>query len=223
MVFIKTIAVAVLSVTELFILTKIMGRRQISQLSFFDYIIGISIGSIAAEMSFSDFEKSWKHAVSMLVYSLFAILFSYLGDKSIRLRKFIEGEPLVLINKGKIYRNNFKKSKMDINEFLTQCRINGYFDLEDIQTAIIEPNGHITFLPKNNKRPVNPDDLKIETEPSTISLTVISDGIILNDNLKKLGKEKNWLNKKLSEQKYPSYDKIFLCMTDGNKLTVYKK
>lgn len=219
---IKTILTAVLSVAELFILTKIMGRRQISQLSFFDYIVGITIGSIAAEMAFADFNKSWKHAIALLVYALLAALFSFLGNKSIHFRRAFEGETLILLNNGKMYRDNFRKSKLDINEFLTQSRINGYFSLDEVQTAIIEPNGHITFLPKAEKKPLCAEDLNIEVNPSSVPFVVISDGKILKDNLEGCGKNEIWLRKELEEKQYPSPHKIFLAMCDGNNLTVFK-
>lgn len=215
-------AAAVFSVCELFILTKFMGRRQISQLSFFDYIIGISIGSIAAEMAFEDFESIWKQALAMVIYSLIAIFLSFIGDKSIKLRRIIEGESLTLIDNGKILKENFKKTRLDINEFMTQCRINGFFSPYDIQYAIMEPNGTITFLPKSQKRPVCPEDLKIDTEPTSVPLVVVSDGNIIYKNLNHLGKEEKWLRKKLKEMHYPAANDIFLALFDGNNLIVFE-
>lgn len=218
----KTVTAAVFSVCELFLLTKIMGRRQISQLSFFDYIIGISIGSIAAEMGFAEFKNIWRHALSMLIYAVFAVVLSYLGDKSVKFRRAVEGESLKLIDNGKIVPENFKKTRIDINEFMTQCRINGYFSPEDIHTAIMEPNGTITFLPKSNKRPIETEDLKLDVKEANVPMVVIADGKVFEDNLKLCGKDINWLHKQIKETDSPAADKIFLALCDENKLIVFK-
>ncbi len=223
MEFLKISLSAVLSLAELFILTKIMGKRQISQLSFFDYIIGITIGSIAADMAFIEVNAIWKPALAMLVYGLLAALFSFIGNKSIRFRRLFEGEALILLNNDKLYRNNFKRSKIDINEFLTQCRISGYYDPNEIETAIIEPNGRISFLPKAGKRPVNPEDLGVSVQKASAPFVVISDGKILTDNLEGCGKNEAWLREELKEKKQPPVAKIFLAMTDGNTVTVYRE
>lgn len=219
---IKTTSTAIFSVCELFILTKIMGRRQISQLSFFDYIIGISIGSIAAEMAFADFEISWKHAFSMLIYALIAVCLSYIGDKSVRLRRILEGESLKLIDNGEIITDNFKRTRIDINEFMTQCRINGYFSPEDIHTAIVEPNGTITFLPKSQKRPVNTEDLCLEVEKAKVPVVVVSDGKVIEKNLSNCGKDTEWLIKELKENHFPSIENIFLALCDNSNIIVLK-
>ncbi len=223
MEFLKISLSAVLSLAELFILAKIMGKRQISQLSFLDYVIGITIGSIAADMAFLEVEEIWKPALAMLIYGLLAAVISVLGNKSIHFRRVFEGEALFLINNNKIYRDNFRKSKIDINEFLTQCRINGYYDPSEIETAIIEPNGHISFLAKATKKPATPEDLGINVQKASVPFVVISDGKILKDNLEGCGKNEIWLREKLKETNAPPVGKIFLAMTDGEKVTVYKE
>ncbi len=223
MEFLKICLSAVLSAAELFILAKIMGKRQISQLSFFDYITGITIGSIAADMAFIEAEEMWKPALAMLIYGLVAALLSYIGNKSVGFRRFFEGEALILLNNNKIYRNNFKRSKIDINEFLTQCRISGYYDPDEIETAIIEPNGQISILPKATKKPATPEDLGVSVQKASAPFVVISDGKILTDNLEGCGKNEIWLREKLKEENHPPVGKIFLAMSDGEKITVYKE
>ena len=122
------------SIVVLFILTKLMGYRQMSQLSMFDYINGITIGSIAAEMATSLEDSVMPPVVAMIVYALVAILLSTLSEKSIFLRRFIVGKSIILLNNGKLYYKNLKKARLDLGEFLIQCRINGYYDLGQLQT-----------------------------------------------------------------------------------------
>ena len=140
MEFVTIIMTSIASVVTLFLLTKLMGNKQVSQLSMFDYIIGISIGSIAAEFS-TELENPEHSLTAMLVYGISTYLVSVVTGKSIRLRKMIIGRPLILFHKGKLYRNNLKKARIDISDFLTHCRNRGYFDLSQVRTAIFEYNG----------------------------------------------------------------------------------
>ena len=148
-----TIIVSAGSIIALFILTKLMGYRQMSQLSMFDYINGITIGSIAAEMATSLENDFMQPLLAMIIYAGTAILLSRLSEISVPLRRIIVGKPALLMNKGKLYEKNMKKARLDLGEFLTQCRIAGYFDLSELQSVIMEPNGHMSFLPKADNRP----------------------------------------------------------------------
>lgn len=148
----KIFALSLGSIIILFILTKIMGNREMSQLSMFDYVVSITIGSIAAEMSTSLENNFMEPVIAMVTYGLVATAISYYTCKSIKIRRIVSGRAKILYDNGKIYRKNLIKSKLDLNEFLMQCRINGYFNLADIQTAILEPNGRISFLPVSREK-----------------------------------------------------------------------
>lgn len=218
----KVIILSAVSEIFLFVLTKLMGNKEISQLSMFDYIIGITIGSIAAEMA-TALESDYKEPlVAMTIYAIIAILISVICEKSLKARRFIYGTSLILLNNGKLYQKNFKTAKMDLNEFLVQCRTNGYFNLADIKTAVLEPNGKISFLPKSTTRPATPGDLNLEPDPATIDINVIIDGRILYDNLKNSGHDEMWLQKELVSQGFNKHEQIFLATLNrqGN-LSVY--
>ena len=134
------------SLAALFLLTKLSGNKQVSQMNLFDYVMGITIGSIAAEMA-SELESPLRPLWAMVVYGLTAWGIALLTNRSIRVRRFITGKPLILMDSGVIYRKNLRRARMDLNEFLMYCRVSGYFDLNQIQTAILEHNGTVTFLP----------------------------------------------------------------------------
>ena len=148
----KIVFLSLGSIIVLFILTKLMGNREMSQLSMFDYVVSITIGSIAAEMSTSLENNFLEPFISMVVYGIVATAISYFTCKSIKIRRIVSGRGKILYDNGKFYRKNLIKSKLDLNEFLMQCRINRYFNLADIQTAILEPNGRISFLPVSRKK-----------------------------------------------------------------------
>ena len=218
----KVIILSVVSEIFLFILTKLMGNKEMSQLSMFDYIIGITIGSIAAEMSTALESDYMQPLIAMAVYAIIAIIISLMCEKSIKARRFIYGNSLILLNNGNLYKKNFKTAKMDVNEFLLQCRVNGYFNLSDIKTAILEPNGKISFLPKSTSRPTIPSDFDITPEEASIDVNVIIDGKILYENLKNSGHDQMWLQKEIVSQGFEKIEEIFLATLDNqNNLSIY--
>ena len=218
----KVILTSILSVAALFVIAKIMGHKQMSQLDFFDYITGITIGSIAAELA-TELEKPWKPLIAMVVYGVITVVLTLITSKVPKARKFINGTPTIIMNNGKLYRKNMKKAKLDLTEFMVLCRQEGYFNLDDIQTAVFEYNGRLTVLPKSNKRPANSDDLKLSPSPEYISTEVIMDGRVLEENLKRMGLDHIWLEKQIKEQGYKNAKEILLATCDENKqLTFFK-
>lgn len=218
---IKLISTSLLSVITLFFLAKIMGHKQVAQLDFFDYINGITIGSIAAELA-TDLETPWKPLIAMMIYGTVAVGLSLLTNKFPKIRKYVNGSPTILMNGGKLYRKNMKKAKLDLSEFLTMCREQGYFDLNDIQTAIFEYNGKLTILPKSANRPVTPADIELAPEPDHINTEVIMDGRVMDENLKRMGLDLQWLEKQVKSQGYHDSKEIFLGLCDNNnKLSLF--
>lgn len=188
------------SILVMFLLTKLMGYRQMSQLSMFDYINGITIGSIAAEMAVSPKDDFMKPLVAMIVYGMAAVVLSLLTSKSMAARRLIIGTPVVLLNNGEIYEKNLKKAKIDVNEFLEQCRVGGYFDISKLQTVVLEGNGKLSFLPKAEERPLCPNDMGMKPQQEMMVANVIIDGKIMEENLKHTGKDRNWLKAQLKGQ-----------------------
>ena len=217
----KVILTSLLSAVSLFIIAKIMGHKQMAQLDFFDYITGITIGSIAAELA-TELEKPWKPLVAMCVYGIVALGLTVVAHKFPKTRKFINGTPTIIMDNGRIYRKNMKKAKLELSEFLVLCRQEGYFDINDIETAMFEYNGRITILPKSEKKPLTPEDMKIATDKAGINTEVIMDGRIMHENLKRLGLNLSWLEKELKRQKYKSAKEIYLGLCDkNNKLSLF--
>ena len=212
------------SILVLFILSKLMGNKEISQLSMFDYTIGITIGSIAAEMATSLEDNFMETLLAMIVYTLVTIFISFISAQFLPVRRIIEGKSVILYDNGKIFRGNFKKMNLDLNEFLMQCRVNGYFNLADLQTVILEANGKMSFLPKSIKRPATPEDLSIKPKIENIVINLILDGKILKENLKFINRDENWLMKEIKKQGFLHLEQIFLATYDNNNnLSIYKR
>ena len=218
------ILTAIGSIILLFILTKLMGNKQMSQLSLFDYINGITIGSIAAEMATSLENDFLKPMTAMIIYALLSIGISYAACKSIKMRKFLVGKPLILYDNGKIFERNLAKAKLDINEFLTQCRNAGYFNLANIQTVVWETNGKMSILPLSNQRPATPCDLHLSPPQEKMLANVIIDGKVMDGNLEQIGKNAIWLKKQLQAQGISRPEEVCLATCDDqDNLSVYIK
>lgn len=200
----------------LFLVAKLIGHKQISQLDFFDYITGITIGSIAAEMA-TELEQPWKPLIAMVIYGGITLLLSVVSNKFPRARKYLNGTPTILMDHGKLYYENLKKAKLDLSEFMVMCRQQGYFDLTSIQTAVFEYNGKLAILPVSSQRPVTPNDLDFAPEQELLFTELIMDGRVLEGNLKRMGLDMAWLNKKLKEYHVQSPKDVLLAICDRNK------
>lgn len=221
----ETIFLALFSLVVLFILTKLMGYRQITQLSMYDYIIGITIGSIASEMVvLSDIKDMVRPLTGMIIYALFTIILSFLSRQSLILRHWIEGNPITLYHNNQIDSTALKKAHLDVNEFLMQLRIQGYFDLTQLDTVILETNGNISIFPKSQYRPAIVDDLPIKAKKEKPSLALVMNGKLLKNQLLFIEKDEKWLEGQLKVQGYQDYKDILLVLCDqDNNITVYAK
>lgn len=220
--FIKVILTSLLSVAALFLITKLIGHKQVAQFDFFDYISGITIGSIGAELA-TELEEPWKPFIALVIYGIVSVSLIFLTNKLPSTRKFVNGTPSILFDKGKIYRKNLKKAKLDLSEFMLLCRMQGFFDLDDIQTAVFEQNGKLSILPKSEKAPVTPSDLNINVSCRFIGIELIADGHILKENLKRLGRNEQWLFNQLKAQGFSDEKGVMLAVfhNESNSVSFY--
>ena len=213
-----------ISLIFLFFVIKLLGKKQISQLNIFDYVIGISLGNIAAEMTVNKDITIINAFVAMAIYGLCSLFVSYITNKSIVARRFISGVPIVLIEHGKISKEQLKKVKLDLNDLMQDAREDGIFDISEVDYAIMEVSGKVTFLLKSKNEPVTRDDMKIKTNNSGLTANLIMDGNIMENNLKAFGKDMKWLREKMKENGFKDEKDIFLLICNGNgEVTIYEK
>ena len=216
-----TVLTSLLSIVVLFLLAKLMGSKQVSQMTMFDYVVGITIGSIAAELA-TELEEPLRPLTALIVYGVTAFVISILTNKFLKVRSIVTGKPLVLLENGAIYRENLKKARLDLNEFLTYCRIGGWFDLNQLQSAVLEHNGVVSFLPKEADRPATPADLNLNPKQSQVQMPFVMDGRLLEENIRQAGKEDAWVRRTLLQQGYRDEEDVLLAVWDGGeKLTVF--
>ena len=172
-----------IAVIYLFFVVKILGKKQISELNIFDYIIGLSLGNIAAEMTVNEQISILGGLVSMSVYGSFSLLVSYLAEKSLKARRFFTGFPVVIMR-----------------------------------------NGKISFLPKAKYNPLTPSDIKVKVNENSLTANLVIDGNIMQDNLKEIGHDKDWLLKRLDKEGYKDVTNLLLVVCNNKEqLTIYPK
>lgn len=213
---------ALISLVTLFLVTKMLGKKQVSQLSLFDYVIGISIGNFAAEMTINVDSQFLNGIVAVIVFGLIAYLISIATMKSIVLRRYFMGIPTILIQHGKLVKANLKKVKFDINDLLEECRENGYFDISEIEYAIMEANGKLSILPNGENKPITIKDMTLKPPKQGLCANVVIDGKVMHNTLKNLNKTEDWLLKEL-HNRGKNIEDILLATYDVNeKLSIYE-
>ena len=201
-----------------------MGKKQISQLNMFDYIIGISIGSIAASLSVDNSINYADGIIAIIVYGVMATAISFLTTKFIKFRRFFTGTPSILMKNGKFIYSNLKKSRLDINDFLQVARENGYYDVSQVNYAILEPSAKVSFLLKAKYNPVTVNDSKLKVSDNGALGNLVIDGKYMKNNIKNIGKTVEWLNKRLSNMGYDDVSNILLVTCDNKeKLSIFLK
>ncbi len=214
---------SVVAMTTLFFMTKLLGKKQVSELSLFDYVVGISIGNFASEMAINLEADFFNAFTAIIVFGLLAFFISILTMKSLKLRKFFIGTPTILIQHGKMIYKNMKKTKFDVNDLLEEARGNGYFDLSEIEYALLEANGKVSFLPKGEYKNLTIKDMNLKAQKQGLCANVIIDGNIMNGNLEKVNKDEKWLLHEL-EVNGKEASKVLLATIDINdKLVIYDR
>jgi uncharacterized membrane protein YcaP (DUF421 family) len=198
----------------LFIITKLLGKKQLSKLSFFEYIVGITVGDIAGTLSMDLDIRLTEGITSILIWALFPVAISYISLKNKKFRDFIEGNSTVFIKNGKIMEENLKKEKYTIDELLEQLRKKDVFRVADVEFATLESNGDLSILLKRDKQPLTVGDVFPNPAPMKEPQTVIMDGMILDEPLAIMGLNRSWLKGELDKQGI-AVENVFLAQVDS--------
>lgn len=205
---------AVGSVIMLFVITRILGKKQISQLTFFEYITGIAIGDLVGFMS-TDLEANYFHGiVALTVWFVLPFIFELLALKSKMLRQILEGKGTVFIKEGKILEDNLKKERYTGDELMEQLRTKNVFNVADVEFAVLEASGDLSVLLKKENQPITPKHLGLHLPNEVEPQTVIMDGVILDEPLATLGFSRGYLNEELNKMGIP-LNNVFLAQLDA--------
>lgn len=212
------------TVSVLLILARLNGPKQISQMNFYDYVVGITVGSLAATVTLNSSVSLLNGMIAISLFLLFGMLMSWLARKNMVLRRFLTGQPIVLIAKGEIQWHGLGRARMNMNELLSSLRYGGYYNLSDIDYAVLEPTGKISVQPKGFARPPKTSELQINMSDTPLSANVIIDGVILRGNLKEFHKDVQWLTDQLKRQGIDKLKNVGLAtLNEQGALSLYLK
>jgi len=218
-----TIRSVVVYIIALF-LARLIGKKLISQMTFFDFVIGVSMGAIIANSIVGQTFTSASAMVALIILSVLVIATGYIHIKSFKLRKIVNSTPDILIDNGNIVEANMKSNRITISELMMKLREKNIFNVSDVEFAIMETDGELSVLPKPNEKPLTPNDMNINVASTGLTHDIIIDGNILDENLKNIGLDRNWLLSQLNSQHIKDPSEVFYAGTDNSKkLYVSKK
>jgi len=222
--FFEMILRATASFIVLLILTRLLGRKQLSQLTFFNYITGITIGSIAADIGGESETPFFNGLTSLVWWSFLTFLVGYLGLKSSKVRVIIDGEPIIVIKEGKIFEEELKKSRLNMDDLSMLLREQNVFSVQDVANATFEPNGKLSIMLKPENQPVTKKDQNVLiVKPMYIPMELVVDGKVVEKNLKESGISKEWLKNQLINFKVNMKDVFYVELQKDGSLYIDKR
>lgn len=205
---------AIIAFTSLLIFGRILGKTQIAQMTFFEYVAGITIGSLAADLTTNLGVRPMALYVGLVAWSALTLTVQFISLKGRWLGKMTEGEPVIVIQNGQIMENTLRKVRMQAIELSTLLRDKGVFDIATVEFAVLEPQGTLSVLVRSQDQPVTPKDLGISTQYEGLGIELVVDGAVMEQNLKRLKLNRAWLNEQLRLQNIGSLDEVFLAVMD---------
>lgn len=221
--YVEILVRSVIALLVLSVMCFLLGVKHISQMTSFDYIVGITIGSVAGALCVEDELSILGCVLSMVILVAFAFLLTILNRKTIFFRRTLTGTPTVLIDQGEIMYNGLKHTRLSVNDLLRELRYQGYFNVADVEQAVMETNGVLSILPKAEKRPLTPEDMKIVVPKPQMLANVVIDGKVMPGNLAAMNRTEKWLFTEIENQGQQLGD-IMLATLDGEgNLSIYDK
>jgi uncharacterized membrane protein YcaP (DUF421 family) len=185
---------------SLLVFTRVLGKTQVGQLTFYEYISGITIGSLAANIAAADADKVWNHFYDLVLFVVLTYAVSVITLKSRPLRKLMDGSPTIVIENGSIVEETMHSLRYDLDELHGQLREQGVLDPAEVQYAILETTGKLSVIKKTDYQPLTKSDFNIHLPDPVFPVELIMDGVIIERNLHKQNHSKAWLKQQLSER-----------------------
>lgn len=190
----------VIAFLTLLIMARLMGKTQVSQLSYFEYIVGITVGSITSSMTVDLNIRPMSAWIGLVTWVVLAAVLQYVTIKWRWASKVLKGEPTVVMLEGKILENNLRVMRYQIDDIRGLLRTKGVFDFSDVQVALLETNGELSVQKRPELRPATPEDLGIVKGPEDMNMELIYEGEIIEHNLHLLELDQDWLHQQLDSR-----------------------
>lgn len=215
-VYFEALLKTVLAFTGILVYARLLGKQQMSQLTFYDYVTGITFGNIAATLAIDPSSKIGIYLFILTVFTAANYMMGVVTEKSRPLRKLIEGEPVILIHSGKILEHNMAKSRYNMENLMMQLREKDVFNVNDVEFAIAETDGQLTVLKKSARRPVSASDLGVSVPQEGLTSELVVDGEIIYKNLLQNNVDEEWLITQLRNLGYNQVNDISFASLDKN-------
>lgn len=212
-----TMVRGVIAFLTLLILTRVLGKQQVSQLDFFEYVLGITIGSIASSLTVDLSTKAFPQWIGLVTWVVAALLFQQITVRWRSVAKYVNGEPTIVIVDGKIMERTLRSLRYTLADLLAQLRQKGVFDPARVAYALLETNGQLAILLKPEHQPIIRSDLQLAGPLETINAELVFNGVVIEPNLRQAGVDMNWLRQQLQGQGVADISDVFLATIDANK------
>jgi uncharacterized membrane protein YcaP (DUF421 family) len=207
---------SLISFLVVFTMARVLGKKQISQLTFFDYVVGIVIGDMASSIAIDTSVQLTNGVIGLIVYTILSMIIAYSAIKSLKIRNLVESSPTVIIRDGKVLEKNLYKNRMTFDDLMMGLRDKGAFKLSEVELAVLETNGEVSVMKKAEFDPLTPSDLGLQVEEEHIQSLLIIDGTILGKRLNYLGYSKDWLLEEIQKQGANDFSDVFLAQIDSS-------
>ncbi|MGN7352163.1 DUF421 domain-containing protein [Paenibacillus amylolyticus] len=211
---------SIIAFLTLIIYTRVLGKQQMGNLTYFDYINGITIGSIAGTFATDLSSKAWIHFVALTIFTLITIIFQFITMKSRTLSKLMDSDPTLVIQNGKILEQNLHKMRVKFDELTVMLRQKDVFDITTLDYAIMEPDGSLSVVLKPEHQPVTAKDMHMHPPKSKLMTELIIDGVLIKQNLYERHKDIQWLTEQLKKKKVTIQDIAFAAILPNDKLYI---
>lgn len=211
---------SIIAFLTLIIYTRVLGKQQMGNLTYFDYINGITIGSIAGTFATDLSSKAWIHFVALTIFTIITIIFQYITLKNRTISKLMDSDPTLIIQNGKILEQNLHKMRVKFDELTMMLRQKDVFDITTLDYAILEPDGSLSVVLKPENQPVTAKDMHMHPPKNKLMTEIIIDGVLIKQNLEERNKDTNWLSEQLKKQKVTIQDIAFAAILPNDKLYI---
>ncbi|GMA51940.1 DUF421 domain-containing protein [Alicyclobacillus contaminans] len=193
---------------------RVMGKREIGQLSVFDFVVSIMIAELSTVPMEDTDQPLMQALLSVGALVALQVIVAFLQMKSHRFRHFVDGEPTVLVEHGQIQDKELRRMRYTINDLMMQLREKGIANVADVEFAILETSGKLSVFPKAEHRPVTPTDMNLKVSPESIHMPIIADGVPIQKTLDVLGRDQQWLREELARRGYGQVEDVFFASVD---------
>ncbi len=210
----------IISFFTLLIFTRALGKQQLGEISYFDYILGITIGAFAAELTVDLGSTAWPHWVGLCTWTILGVLMQHISIASIKTAKYINDQPIIVIHNGRVLTKSLKEIKFTFGELLEQLRLKDIYNIKEVKFGIIEANGALSVLKEDDFQTILTAN-NILIDKNNVDNELIFSGILINDNMEKLNFDVKWIEEQLKQQNISDTTDVFYALLDSsNNLTI---